>query len=316
MLQYLTFKKLDSICLEMAQLGESDLFPNLRQDIVNDRRYKLFGLLDGTNDPWWNRIITLTVTADQEILADFTVNAGLLTALSASAHTVTRSGGVFVAGSVLDIVLALRTTGARVAQYKAMVTVGGATGTYSIVGSVVGAETDYNSVTHTLFVNVMKKFSTTSADLSTQYIKNLIKIFDNAGPSGKERVFDLFTDARAFGEAYLNPYATKRVICLQYGPTLEFQIGATATALATVQALVKGKPSLYTDGTENNLLDSPPEENAMLEDEIAAEYARQAGKDIPTDVQSRLEGKWKAVYEAAAANRVKAMETNIGQRSV
>jgi len=303
-----TYSEIDSKCRKLAGVSENDIITPVRQAIINDLIYKIYGLLDGANHPWWNRFISLTVPGDLERLADTTVNGGILTALSASAHTVTRSTGTFAVGTILDIILVLRSTGAGVAQYKARVTVGGTgVGTYEVIGSVTGTETTYASATHCLYVNCMKKLSATSADLSTQYVKDIVKVFDDQETGSKERVFDRIKDPRIFGNVHKDPFHTKRVAWHHSGDTIYFDVGATATAMGITQAEVVACPTLYTDATENNRLDIPPAENQMLTDEVVAEYLKQSEKAIPNDLGARL-ALYQKRYESSVADRLKALE--------
>jgi len=308
MLNYTSFAEFDSECRKIAGINDKQLSTAVRQKIINDAIYKVYGLLDGSNHPWWNRVITLTVSDDIEYLADTTVNGGIITALSASAHTVTRSSGTFAAGSILDIVLVLRATGAIVAQYKARVTVAGATGTYSIIKTASGTETTYASATHCLYVTVMKKLSATSADLSTQYIKEVVKVFDDQGTGSKERVFRLVKDPTYFGGIWDDPLEVSEVFAYHRGSTMEFSVGSSATAMGVVQAEVVGKPAIYTDATKSNALDCPPDENSTLKDEVVAEFIRSTNGQIPEPLANRLALIEKRV-EAAMLSRAKAEES-------
>ena len=81
-----------------------------------------------------------------------------------------------------------------------------------------------------------------------------------------------------------------------------------------VQALIKGKPPIFTEATKNNTLGTPSQENAMLTDEVVAEFCRQANKPISDVVQKNL-ALYQKRYDDAAAARSKSIET-LGQRSV
>jgi hypothetical protein len=312
MQNYTSYGEFDSLAQNLAKINPNQIQSSVRQRIINDFVYQIYGLMDGTNSPFWNRTISLTVSDDLERLTDYTVNGGVLTALSASAHTVTRSSGTWAAGTILDIVLVLRTTGALVAQYKARVTVAGATATYAVIGSVGGTETTYVSGTHCLYVSGMKKLSATSAGLGSNYVKEIIKVFDDQGVdilgvTGKERVFSTDRDAKLWGQRSADPLSASDVFVYHSGDTIYFFVGSTATALGTVQAEVIIKPTIFTDATKNNTLDCPPEENGALRDSVVAEYIKATGGQVPQDI-AKGAAALQARVQAANADRVKAME--------
>lgn len=304
---FTTFAQFDSECRKIAGINDKAISTAVRQKIINDAIYKVYGLLDGSNSPWWNRVISLTAADDVEHLADTTVNGGILTALDASLHSVTRSTGTFAAGALLDITLVLRSTGARVAQYKARVTVAGAAATYEVIGTPGGTETTYVGATHCLYVTVQKKLSATSADLSDYYVKEIVKVFDDQGTGSKERVFKLVKDATAFGGIWDDPLEVSEVFAYHRGDSIEFSVGTSASALGTVQAEIIVKPAIYTDATKNNALDCPPDENSTLKDEVVAEFIKTVGGTVPEPLQNRLALIEKR-NEAAMADRIKAME--------
>lgn len=308
MLNYTTYSEFDSECRKIAGINDKQLSTAVRQKIINDAIYKVYGLLDGANHPWWNRVITLTVADDLEHLTDENgKTGGVVTALNATAHTVTRSSGTWAAGTLLSILLITKATGVLVGFYQARVTVAGATATYATIGTIIGAETTYSAATHSLFVGCMKKLSATSADLSTQYIKEIVKVFDDQGTGSKERVFRLVKDPTYFGGIWDDPLEVSEVFAYHRGNTIEFSVGSSATAMGVVQAEVVGKPAIYTDATKSNALDCPPDENSTLKDEVVAEFIKASGGTVPEPLQNRLALIEKRV-ESAMLNRVKAEE--------
>jgi hypothetical protein len=307
MRNYTTFLELDTECQRAAQINADQIQSAVRQRIINHAIYQTYGLLDGANHPWWRRIISLASSTDLEFLADSTVNSGLLTALDASAHTITRSNGAFAAGQLLDIVLVLRSTGARVAQYKALVVSGTSTCIYSVIGSVTGTETTYASATHCLYVTGLKKFSATSYDLSSWYIKDIIRVFDNAGTGGKERSFRQIMDSKIFGSVWDDPFHVNEVAVYHGGDTLYFDVGSSASALSLVQAEVTIKPGIYTDATKNTPVDYPPDENGTVKDLVVAEYLRETG-GTPSDSLQKSLALIQKRTEQAQADRMKTME--------
>ncbi len=311
MLNPFTFRQFDAYCLHLAKLAPNELNPNVRMSVINVMTHKIFGLLDGVNDPFWHESLVLIVAADQLELKDTVTNGGTLTALDSTAKTVTDSTNAFVAGSLIDVVMVTKATSLIKAQFKARIKNGGLVGTYV---KIAGTEATFASGTDVLFINVMKTLSATTADLSSDYVAKIIEIFDDQGTGGNKRLFDLYSDPRSFAEAWDDPNMDNRIAALHYGDTVELLVGASATAPGVVQALIKGKPPIFTEATKNNTLGTPSQENAMLTDEVVAEFCRQANKPISDVVQKNL-ALYQKRYDDAAAARSKSIET-LGQRSV
>ena len=100
----LTFAQLDSQCRKQCgNLTDTDIMPQTRQGYINSKMMKVYAMLDGVNDPWYNLTTTLTAAADQEQLMDDTINDNIISALSSTDHTITRLNGVFVAGSIIAV---------------------------------------------------------------------------------------------------------------------------------------------------------------------------------------------------------------------
>lgn len=299
------FTDFDSKCRKLAGISENDIEPRIRQTIINDIQMKIYGLLDGINNPFWNTTITLTVGADQEHLRDAVTNGGTITNIDASAKTITRSSGTFVVGSILDIVIVTRSSDLIAGQWKARVIAAGATATYEKIG--IGTEVTFNSTVHVAFVNVMRRLSATSASISTQYVREIVKVFDDQDTGNTERVFFKKTDPREFGRLHKDFAYQKLVAWYQAGDDILLRVGANASVLGIVQAEAIIKPTLYTDDTENNEFTIPPEHNQILTDEVVAEYIKNQGNPVPQDIAGRL-ALYQAQYQAAAANRAKALE--------
>ena len=305
MINFETYKGMDSKCVKLAKLTHNAIDPAIRRNIFNALVYRLYDAQDSLDSPFWNRTITLTVADDLEELADTVTNGGIITAINSTAKTISRSTGTFPAGAIVDVVIANKTTGAKVAQLKGRISVAGATGTYVKIGT--GTEATFASATHVCFVNVMKRLSATSATISDQYVKKVLKVFDDQGTGNKERVFDWITDPREFGNLWDSAFRASDVCVYQEGETIQFFVGSGATALGVVQAEIVAKPTLYTEATAANKIDLPPELNQQLTDELVAEYLRQAGQPIPDDVNKRL-AEYQTRYGAKESEKQKEKE--------
>ena len=113
MKNFITFRQLDFAILKQTGLTEQDVPRSTRQAYVNNKLMKLYAALNWVNDPFFKRVTTLSVAADQETLKDST-GGGVITAVNTTAKTITRSSGTFTAGSLIFVATA-DTTGVRLA---------------------------------------------------------------------------------------------------------------------------------------------------------------------------------------------------------
>jgi len=290
MKNYLTYGQVDSVCLKMAKLGENDLHPLMRQLIVNDKVGKIFRVLDGLNDPWYNRTAVLTSAGEVENLWDSTFADGVVTAVTTT--TITRSSGAFGAGSLIAITDYDQSNGNSV-QALCRITVGGATATFEVIAGTV---IPFPVASHRVFVTVIPSLSSNAVDLSTMYVQKVLRVWDDGGTDTQDRNYDEFNDGMAFGLLWRNPFFDKRLCWYHRGDTLQIFQGKSADAYSVVQMEYRGKPALFTDATIANSVDIPPEDNQMLLDEVTAEYIRRSGGTVPPELLSSLE-----MYKQSAA---------------
>jgi hypothetical protein len=312
MKQFLTYGILDYQCMKQAgDISDNDINSDTRQAYINTKLMKIYQMLDGLNDPFYNRKTILTAAADQELLKDTTNNAGtygIITAINATASTITRSSGVFTAGSLIIVTLTpVDATGGKISyQWIARIVTGGATATYLLIsGSALTLTSAYGAS-----VVVIKTQSTTSCDVSGIYFQRFVNITDpeyTTVSGAKIRVFDRKEDSQLFLNMDKDQLSTKRVWWYHSGDTIYIGKGSAANALGVITAEYRGKPAIYTDATIDNTIDLPPEFNQMLVDETVASYLIDRGKVVPDDINGRMANYAKA-YEAAAAARAKAME--------
>jgi hypothetical protein len=224
--------------------------------------------------------------------------------------TIVDASHTFVAGNYLYIAECI--TG-KVAQFQniAIITTGGALG---CVATIIGTPNivTFASATYGLSIMIVGSPSSTAIDVSDTYFKEFVKISDEnylASALGTQtRVFTPVQDAQLFYGLVTNPMKTKTVAWHQRGDIIQLFVGSSANALGTVTGEYRGKPSLYDDTTINNTVDIPPEDNQMLIDETVASFLVDKGKTPPIDISGRLV-MYQKMYEAAEANKVKAMET-------
>jgi len=306
MKNFLTYGKLDYTGMKAAgNLTENDINKNVRQSYINNRMMKIYALLDGLNDPFYNRVTTITTSADMEQLED-SAHSGIITAINATTKVISRNTGAFSAGDILFIAYAIYTGGSSIAidqAWIARVTTGGANAVYTVLhGSDVTL-----SATYAASVQVLKSLSVSSSDLSGVYFKNIVRISDNkytSTPGAKIRVFDAVTDPNVFYNLDKDPFQADRVAWYLRGDTVDLFVGVSAISLGTVTAEYRGKPGVFTDATVDDVIDLPPEYNQVLIDEVVTAYVIDRGKAVPEDVATRL----KTFYDASEAQLKKAKE--------
>ena len=308
MKNFITFRQLDFAILKQTGLTEQDVPRSTRQAYVNNKLMKLYAALNWVNDPFFKRVTTLSVAADQELLKDST-DGGVVTAVNTTAKTITRSSGTFTAGSLIFVATA-DSTGAVYRQWIARIVTGGATATYELLSGTAGWIDGINVIGGSVIV--LKTSSQTSVDLSAIYLDRILRVWD--GSVSAERGFYLFLDGRAFNEVHRDPDMDTAVAAYHYGDTLQLKAGPDADALGVVQMEYRGKPNTYTDATEDNLVDMPPEQNQFLFDEVMAEYLKHAKKELPAELARRL-GEYEEAYTAKTAELKKDADSQ-GKRSV
>lgn len=298
MKNFLTFPQLDSALLHKGKLSENDVLPDLRMVFINDKLMKIYRLLDGLNDPWYHKqALAVTVSADVETLTD-----GQISSYTASTNTIVRNVGTWKLGQLL-IVSIFSTGGAHVADFVGIVNSGAGTATATL--TVIGTDADKgaNSIT----VTVLKSASNSVIDLSQLYVKNIIRVWDNAYVGGKVRVFTPVADPTIFSMTHSDPFFKSRVAYYHRGNTVELTVGTSAAPLATVNFEYRGKPAPCIDLITETEIDIPPEDNQILMDEVLSEYLQAANKEVPADVAARVL-QFQKVYDAAMADVAKQQE--------
>jgi hypothetical protein len=310
MKNYLTFLELESLCRREAGIGENDVDPVTRRIIINNKLMKIFALLDGLNDPFYDRFSILTVDDDVELLAGGEETHGSLTAINSTAKTISRSSGSFAAGSILDIVIVHADKDRLAGQWKARVITGGATCVYEKIGSGTEADAD-DSLLFT--VHVMRSLSVLAVDLSNLYVKQVLQVYDDKGSGNSDRQFREIKDPLIFNQAHRDPLYGPEIVWHHGGDHLRFKVGADAAALGIVTCECRTKPAIYVAANENDVILLPPEYNQVLVDEVVATFMSQGGKAIPQGLADR-QAAFDKVYAAAAASKASAAEVK-GKRA-
>jgi len=293
----LTFAQLDYLCLHQGNINDQDVQLPDRRIYVNNTTMKLYGALDGINNPFYNVKGVQTVAADQEVLA--------LSGITAT--TISRGAGIFVAGSIVSVVQWLTAGGGATGAAVLLVTSGGATAHYTLLSGAISLAADTTSEGV-----VIKSFSQTTIDVSGLYIKDIVAMYDGSGAS--KRKFYRVRSAEQFNDLLNDPLASDGVYYYWRGDTIDIFVGSSIAALGVITMEYISKPNLFTDATANNSINIPPEQNQMLMDEVEAQYlmhakAKNPGITIPGDLAGRLEN-YKAIYDAAAADKQKALGRN------
>jgi hypothetical protein len=314
MKNFLTYGQLDYQCMKQAgNISDNDINPETRQAYVNTKLMKIYQMLDGLNDPFYNRLKTLTAVADQESIkcGAFAAPNNTLVSVTAATFTLVRSAGTFVAGSVVHVFAWDESDDSILADFWGLITSvagGGLTAVYSLLSGTNGTATYATTVR--LLANIFVSMSASSISVADTYFKNFVRISDpeyTTVSGTKIRVFYKKEDPQLFFNHDKDQLATKAVWWYQSGDTIYLSKGASANALGVITGEYRGKPALYTDATIDNTIDLPPENTQMLVDEVTASYLIDQGKIVPTDIAGRNANYAKA-YEAAQASRAKAAE--------
>lgn len=311
MKNHLSFSQLDYHCLKAAGgLTEQDIYLATRQGIINMKLMKIFRMLDGLNDPFYNRTTTLTVAADQQLLVDEFVNSGVISEINTTLKAISLNVGSLAAGSIASITVAALADGVIAGQWLARIVMGGTVATYEKIGAGTEASFDNGSGTHIASMVVINSLSDATVDVSSIYFTEFLRISDDrytSTPGAKIRVFDRVKDPQKFYNHDKDPLATKRIWWYHRGDTIEISVGSAANAIGIVTGEYRGKPALYDDSTADTLIDLPPEDNQMLIDEVVASFLQEKQVVAPPDLMSRM-AHYDKMYQAADANRAKQME--------
>ena len=304
MKNYLSFLALDSRAIEAAQIDSGSINPQVRQAIINDKMMKLYRVLDGLNDPFYNRTTLLTVAADQSYSNGLPTAPGSIT-INTAAKTVTDrfdsgilgSGAGFYGGEILFVSQYDPST-ATWTQGVLQCTSTGLTSPYNLLsGSVLNMP---DAAIHYSIIKV-KTLSLLTVDLSSLYYKSIRKIWDT-GINGLSRIFDEYTDPVAFQRLSTNYFERKRTAYYLAGDTLYLFVGETGSPINQLQMEYRGKPILFTDSTIANMVEIPPEDNQTIIDEVTAEYMTATGKAITPSLAASL-GNYQNLYSAKAVDK-------------
>jgi hypothetical protein len=306
MKNFLTFGKLDSMCRAQAgNFTQDDIDIAKREMYINTKLMKIFRMLDGLNDPWYNKSAVVSVaTTDQVYLKDSAQGGTISVMLVSGSSIIITASAAFIAGSMLHINMVDASNGHILYQCVARVTTGGTTATAVIIsGSMVTYAAQHLSVI------IIKSYSTASIDMSGIYFKDIVKITDGEFTTitgEKTRVFRPYKDSQLFGGLSTDAIV-RNIGWYQRGDTVELFVPVGSNPLGIVTMEYRGKPALYTEATVDVDVDIPPEDNQILIDEVVASYLVEKGKNVATDLNARLT-QYQKMYEVAEANKVKAME--------
>jgi hypothetical protein len=301
----MTFAQLERACLAKAGISENDIIPELRMMLINNKLMRAYRLLDGLNDPWYHKQ-ALAVSVASGVVIKSTAS-GHAIVVDGTTNTISATGITWNLGEmfVVDTPDAGNT---KMFIGRIVDGEGTALGVYEVVAGTEFSVTEYGAVM------VLRSASATVIDLSALYVKDIIRVWDNAYTGAKERLFMEIKDSRLFSSLHRDPFYNAEVAYFQRGDSVELFKGSTATALGTVNVEYRGKPALFTAATSTSFIDFPPEDNQILMDEVLVEFMMSANKEVPQDLQAR-HAEFEKRYQAAAADVQKTVEMVRGKRS-
>lgn len=298
MKNYLTFRQLDSALIHKAGLNENDIVPALRLLYINNKLMKVYRLLDGLNDPWYHRRATLTVGSDCESSA--LTSQAIITPFNATKGEISITElGTLSPGTVAVVTIY---NAAHVHQGTFAVVVTATDGDGCNYVTLEGTPLEYDGPNTTDYgtIYVIRSFSQSTASISSLYVKDIARIWDNGYTGGKERIFTEIKDPQIFSVLHRDPFFDGKIAWYHRGDSIDFYVPSAVTA-GVVQMEYRGKPALATDFDSDVLIDIPPEDNQVLMDEVLAEYLTHMKMDIPVDVAQR-QAEFQKRYEAATAD--------------
>lgn len=299
---FLTFAQLDSQCRKQAgDLSTNDINKAVRQNMVNLKIMKIYGVLDSLNDPFYNRSVALSINNGSDTSQEYFTDEDF--GIDSASKTMSRLDGSFVNGTYAFVTI----TGSDGYIYRTWTAlISNASGnscSYSVVSGSDGDVQPGGIASITIFnLGLPGK----SADVSSLYFKNFNAIYDygfTSTPGQQIRVFDEITDQRVFFSRSLDYNNTKRPAWYQQGNTILFYVDSEANALGTVYGDYRGKPNLYTDASASDSIDIPPEFNQVLIDEVVSSYCVESGRQIPAETSERLASYEKKLYSAREAEK-------------
>ena len=245
-------------------------------------------LLNSSTDPSYFVSQALTAVTDFEHLVDYTVNAGILTAMTVSGTTVTvvRSSGTFIVGSLLHIVET--STVSRTILYKntARVTVGGATATAIILDTPTIIT--YVAVSHGLEVTVEKAntTSTLSVDVSSYLYDRIVSIEDSINGQCIEVTPQ---DFASLGRPnFQHKSYDDDIVWSLYGNTLRLRNGSKITA-GTKTMWYQRQPNYPTAFDDTEYVDLADKWIPLLIQKIYVYMILQSENDIPKNVEQEMQ---------------------------
>lgn len=313
---YSTFRELDYQALATLKKSDADIDSETRRYYINDALMKVFKLIDGLADPFYDKSTALNFSEadigsysgddvddiyvsgdDIRITSDsFSLYAGDLIACVQVKATAELSAEPEVLNSCI----------ARV------ITSGCGLGADATAEIITGDWTDYEGTDETVFIlHILKALTIEglTASIAHLYLSEIKAIHDDV-TRGNMMVFDRYEDLSKFREMSRIPQKKNRIGYIHIGNNVMFSVGEDADPIGNVTMYYRGKPAIYNDTTEDSMIDIPPEYNQMLFDEVIAKFAQHSGDAPPPDVASRMAG-YNKLYEASEQTKIKTMEQKL-----
>ena len=291
-----TYRQLDNMVLKTLNIDDTAIQPLIRQALFNNILYKLYALLNMVNHPWYERETDMTsgVSANTAFLT-----VGVISAIDATAKTITRAAGVWIVNSLLNIAIH---NGSGVVLTQGVVHLDSLTS-----NDTVGHYTLLSGTIQTLGVNLCSVFvhlpyASSSFSIATLYVQEVQEISDEVGYAGL-RMYNKITDPMHFHELTKDPRAADEIHWRQTGDTVTLYKGTAATAIGSAIVMsYRTKPALFTDANLDTSLDIPPEYNLVLFDMVAEQYAGAVqGTAIPDAITKRLQ-EFQSTYATEQGN--------------
>lgn len=250
-------------------------------------------LLNGVADPSYFASTTLTVGSDIERLKDSTQTGGVITAIERTVngginYSVTRNSGTFTIGSLLWIVVVLKSNGTEVYNLVGrVVSLGnvGQTAYFTILSGSLGASANFT--THAGYVTVIKTVNPLSVSIAGIDYDKIVAIYDSAYG---ECVLVTPQEFASIGRAdFGHKSYDDDIIWTQIGSNIYFRNGDQITSPGTKTMWYQRQPSYPVNFDDNEYVDIADKWVPLLLKRIYTLMILQSENDIPKNLHEEMQ---------------------------
>ena len=250
-------------------------------------------LLNGASDPSYFTSTTLTINSDIERLKDNTQAGGVITNIDRTInggvnYSVTRSSGTFAVGSLLWIVVVLKSNGNEVYNLVGRVVSigsGGSTAYFKILSGSLGASANFT--TQAGYVTVIKTVNPSSVDISDINFDKIVAIYDS---EYGECIFVTPQEFASIGRAdFGHKSYDDDIIWTQIGSNVYFRNGSQIISPGTKTMWYQRQPSYPVNFDDTEYVDIADKWIPLLLKRIYTLMILQSENDIPKNLHEEMQ---------------------------